>query len=75
MGAKYPVLSAREIVSALHKVGFEEVSQRGSHKKLRNNSEPPQTVIVPMHNEVARGTLRSILEQADIDLETFLDLL
>jgi predicted RNA binding protein YcfA (HicA-like mRNA interferase family) len=75
MGAKYPVLPAREIVSALHKVGFEVVSQRGSHKKLRNNSVPPRTVIVPMHNEVARGTLRSILEQADIDLETFLDLL
>ena len=75
MGSKYPVLSAREIASALHKVGFEEVSQRGSHKKLRNNADPPRTVIVPMHNEVARGTLRSILEQADIDLETFLDLI
>jgi len=74
MGTKYPVLSAREIVSALHKVGFEEISQRGSHKKLRNSSDPPRTVIVPMHNEIARGTLRSILEQADIDLETFLDL-
>jgi len=75
MGLKYPVLPAREIVSALQRVGFEEVSQRGSHKKLRNSSDPPRTVIVPMHSEVARGTLRSILEQADIDLETFLDLL
>ena len=75
MGSKFPVLSAREIVSALHKAGFEDVSQRGSHKKLKNNSEPPRTIIVPMHDEVARGTLRSILEQADIDLETFLNLL
>ena len=75
MGSKYPVLSAREIVSALHKVGFEEVSQRGSHKKLRNNSDPPRTVIVPKHDEVARGTLRSILQQANIDLEAFLNLL
>ena len=75
MTSKYPLLSAREIVSALHKVGFEEVSQRGSHKKLRNNSVPPRTVIVPMYDEVARGTLRSILEQAGIDLETFLELL
>jgi MoxR-like ATPase len=30
---------------------------------------------VPVHDEVARGTLRSILEQAGIDLEAFLDLL
>ena len=75
MPPKYPLLSAREIVSALHKVGFEEVSQRGSHKKLENSSDPPRTVIVPMHDEVARGTFKSILQQANIDLETFLDLL
>ena len=75
MGSKLPLLSAREIVSALHKVGFAEVSQRGSHKKLQNTSDPPRTVIVPMHHEVARGTLRSILEQAGIEQETFLDLL
>jgi len=75
MGSKYPLLSAGEIIKALHKVGFEEVSQRGSHRKLKNNSAPARTVIVPMHHEIARGTLRSILEQAGIDLETFLDLL
>jgi predicted RNA binding protein YcfA (HicA-like mRNA interferase family) len=75
MPSKYPLLSARKIVNALHKIGFEEVSQRGSHRKLKNNSELPRTVVVPMHDEVARGTLRSILEQAGIDLETFLDLL
>jgi predicted RNA binding protein YcfA (HicA-like mRNA interferase family) len=34
-----------------------------------------RTVIVSMHDEIARGTLRAILEQAGIDLETFLGLL
>ena len=29
-------------------------------------------VLPPMHYEVARGTLKSILEQADIELENFL---
>jgi len=75
MGSKYPLLSANEIIKALHKVGFAEISQRGSHRKLKNNSTPTRTVIVPMYNEVARGTLRSILEQAGIDLEAFLELL
>ena len=28
--------------------------------------------IIPMHYEIAKGTLRSILEQADIELEEFL---
>jgi len=78
MGSKYPLLPAREIIKALHKAGFEEVSQRGSHRKLRSGSVmggAVRTVIVPMHDEVARGTLRSILEQASIDLETFSELL
>jgi predicted RNA binding protein YcfA (HicA-like mRNA interferase family) len=71
MGSKYPLLPARDIIQALRKIGFEEVSQRGSHRKLQNDSEPIRAVIVPMYDEVARGTLRSILEQAGIDLETF----
>ena len=75
MGSKYPLLSARKIISALHKVGFVDVSQRGSHRKLRSSSMPARTVVVPMHGEVARGTLRGILEQANIDLETFSELL
>jgi predicted RNA binding protein YcfA (HicA-like mRNA interferase family) len=75
MGSKYPLLSAREIIRALGEVGFEEVSQRGSHRKLKNDSVPARTVIIPMHDEVALGTLRSILEQAGVDLEMFLDLL
>ena len=75
MGSKFSLLPAREIVNALHKVGFDEVMQRGSHRKPKNNSDPSRTVIVPMHDEVARGTLRLILEQANIDLDTFLELL
>jgi predicted RNA binding protein YcfA (HicA-like mRNA interferase family) len=34
-----------------------------------------KTVIVPLHRELARGTLRSILRQADLTVEAFLDLL
>lgn len=75
MSPKYPLLTPQEIIKALQKAGFEEVSQRGSHRKLKKESYPPRTVIVPMHREVARGTLRSILEQVGIDLEAFLNLL
>jgi predicted RNA binding protein YcfA (HicA-like mRNA interferase family) len=67
------VVSGHEVVRALAKVGFSEVSQRGSHLKLR--SQEGRTVIVPMHRELARGTLRSILRQADLTVEAFMDLL
>jgi predicted RNA binding protein YcfA (HicA-like mRNA interferase family) len=68
-----PIVSGREVVSALAKVGFSEVSQRGSHLKLSNQAG--MTVIVPMHRELARGTLRSILRQADLTVEAFIELL
>jgi predicted RNA binding protein YcfA (HicA-like mRNA interferase family) len=68
-----PIVSGREVVRALAKVGFVEVSQRGSHLKLRN--EMNLTVIVPLHRELARGTLRSILRQADLTVDAFTELL
>ena len=67
MTERLPVISGRQTVKALRKLGFEEVSQRGSHLKLRNESG--RTVIVPLHDELARGTLRSILRQADITID------
>jgi predicted RNA binding protein YcfA (HicA-like mRNA interferase family) len=66
---RLPVVSGRQAVKALQKLGFEEVSQRGSHIKLRDPHG--RTVIVPLHSELARGTLRSVLRQADIALEEF----
>ncbi len=72
MSSKYPLLSSTKIVNALKKDGFSPVSQKGSHLKLKKGSI---VVIVPMHDEVARGTLQSILEQAVITLDHFLELL
>jgi predicted RNA binding protein YcfA (HicA-like mRNA interferase family) len=68
-----PVVSGSAVVRALAKIGFAEVSQRGSHMKLRDSAG--KTVIIPMHRELARGTLRSILRQADLTVEAFIELL
>lgn len=64
---RLPATSGRAVARALGKSGFEEVSTRGSHVKLRN--AVGRTVIVPLHDELARGTLRSILRQADLTVE------
>ena len=69
MGSKYPVLSPNEIINALKKFNFYFVSQKGSHMKY---SDGINITIVPNHSEVAKGTLKSILELADISLEDFL---
>lgn len=72
MGSKYPVMKPAEIISILETFGFQKISQKGSHVKYRKEGNPARVVIIPMHSEVAKGTLKSILEQAGIDLEQFL---
>lgn len=72
MGSKYPVLPPNDIIRVLKKYGFEKISQKGSHAKFKNNSNPIKIVIIPMHNEIQKGTLKSILQQADIDIDEFL---
>lgn len=71
MSSKYPVLPPSEIIRTLQKFGFEKISQKGSHVKLKNYYSN-RVCIVPMHDEVAKGTLKSILEQSNIKLEDFL---
>ena len=72
MSSKYPILPPDKIISVLHKFGFIKVSQKGSHAKYKNDFTN-KICIIPMHNEIARGTLKSILEQAGIEIEDFLN--
>ena len=62
-----PILSSKDVVKALKKMGFAEAGQKGSHKKLKH--QDGRTVIVPMHKEISPGTLRSIAKQAKTTME------
>ena len=62
--------SGQEIVKALGKWRFRKVGQTGSHVKLRYqdpNTNAKRTVSVPLHDELATGTLQSIAEQAGVE--------
>lgn len=74
MSSKYPVLPPSQIINTLSKLGFEKISQKGSHAKYKNLITQ-KVFIIPMHKEIAKGTLKSILEQADVELEIFLNLM
>lgn len=71
MPSKYPILKPEEINRRMSKKGFEFVSQKGSHAKY---SDGIHTYIIPMHDEVQKGTLKSILKQANVELEEFMRL-
>ncbi len=64
--------SAQTTIKALRRAGFAIISQKGSHIKLRGiKNGKLQTVIVPNHKEIARGTFSSILEQANMTSQEF----
>lgn len=71
MGRLKP-LGFREIKRRLESAGFEEISQKGSHVKFaRVSSSGTDTAIVPRKHEIPVGTLRSILNQAHIDPDSW----
>ncbi len=70
-----PVVSGRRVIKALVKAGFSVEGRKGSHVKLKKVDDKVFVVIVPDHAELARGTLNSILRQANIAREDFFKLL
>lgn len=73
--SKLPVLSGQEICKALARIGYQIDHQTGSHIILRNENPPHRRLTVPMHKEIAKGTLRAIIRQAGLSRAEFLDLL
>ncbi len=69
---KLPRASGSEVIRALEKLGFVRVRQRGSHVVLKKETESGAIgCVVPLHDELATGTLRGILKQAQIDSDDF----
>ena len=69
---KLPRVSGAEVIRALEQLGFSQVRQRGSHVVLKRFGPAGVTgCVVPLHSEIAIGTLRSILKQAGLSAEEF----
>lgn len=75
MAPKLRRISAEELIKKLEKVRFVKVRQRGSHVVLKKTTSG-ETIgcVVPMHKELAIGTLRGILKQAKLSIEDFLNI-
>ncbi|MBX2997601.1 MAG: type II toxin-antitoxin system HicA family toxin [Caldilineaceae bacterium] len=66
---KLPIVSGREAIRALERLGFVVVRQRGSHLVMRRGSSG---CVVPNHGELKTGTLAGILKQAGISVDEFI---
>ena len=68
---KLPVLSAKQVIKALERIGFKIVRQSGSHIHLWNDRRRI-LVTVPNHKELAKGTLNGIIKQSKMNRDDFL---
>ena len=66
--------SGQETITALKRLGFVEIRQRGSHVILKKQTTA-ETIgcVVPLHKELAIGTLKGVLRQAKVTPEEFLE--
>lgn len=70
---RLPRLSGEEVIRALERLGFQWIRQRGSHVMLKRVTLDGEIgCVVPLHRELAVGTLRSVLKQARVTPEEFL---
>ena len=71
---KLPVISGSQAVKAFQRAGWRVDRQRGSHVVLLKAGHIA-SLSVPQHKELAPGTLRSLLRDAEMTVEELLRLL
>ena len=69
---KLPVFSGRDLIQLLQKNGFRVIKQKGSHVSMRKNNHK---TVIPLHNELAKGTLLGILKQCGLTKDNLIELI
>jgi predicted RNA binding protein YcfA (HicA-like mRNA interferase family) len=76
MSPKLPIVSGADLIRALGKIGYVAIRQKGSHVRLRHPADPQRLPLtIPLHSEIAFGTLRRILRDAAVTVEELLSML
>ena len=63
---KLKQLSGNDVIKIFISLGFEIISQKGSHIKLKrfSDNDEKQILTVPNHKELDKGTIKAIIRQA-----------
>jgi len=64
---KLPAVSGKKLVKVLCGLGYQILRQKGSHMRLRKTTGIGEhNITVPMHREIAKGTLNDILSRISL---------
>ncbi len=72
--SQVPLLKPLSVVKAFESFGWEVARQKGSHIIMTKSSHD-ETLSIPKHSEVARGTLRGLICRSGISIEKFNEVL
>jgi predicted RNA binding protein YcfA (HicA-like mRNA interferase family) len=67
---KLPLLSGKQVLTTLQRMGFVELHRKGSHVKMQHPDG--RRIVFPFHSEVDRFTLKGALRDAAIDPDDFM---
>jgi len=70
--ARLPIISGQELINLLERSGFQVVRRKGSHVSLQKGN---YRTVVPLHDELAEGTLQGILKQCGLARDDLIGLL
>ena len=74
--AKIPRIPSLLAIRALKRACFYEFHQSGSHIQLRHLDNPSLRVTIPFHRkDLTPKTLKSIIKQAGLTVDEFIELL
>jgi predicted RNA binding protein YcfA (HicA-like mRNA interferase family) len=71
---RLPVISGHDAIRAFEKAGWVRRHQVGSHVTMDKEGEAA-TLSIPLHRELGRGLLRSLIRDARMTVREFMDLL
>jgi predicted RNA binding protein YcfA (HicA-like mRNA interferase family) len=73
--AKSPKLSGKNLIKLLKSIGFQVIRIKGSHQILKHKDG--RMTVVPVHSNeiIGPGLLNKILQDCELTLQEFLDLL
>ncbi len=69
---KLPVIKIKELIRVLNKLGFFEHHRVGSHAQFKHPDGRRTTIPVHHGKDIKSGTLKSILDDIDIDTKEFI---
>ena len=62
-----PVVSGKDLIRVFSKRGYHLVRQKGSHAQLKCSTPAGEhTITIPLHDEIAPGTLNDILSKVAV---------